>query len=125
MYKLLSVDDEPINQAIIEELFSEQFTVILLTSGEECLAQIEQIKPDLILLDVSMPGLNGYQTCQALKAQENYKNIPIFFISARGTLDDKLKGYKAGGDSYIIKPFNHTELEKKIKQTIMRTQQTK
>lgn len=118
MYKILSVDDEPINQVIVEELFSSKFEVTLAASGEECLTQIEAIKPDLILLDVSMPGIDGYQTCRTLKAKESTRHIPIVFVSARSTLEDKIKGDEAGGQDYITKPFNHSELEVKIKQLI-------
>ena len=117
-HKILSVDDEPINQAIVEELLGESFEVALLSSGEECLSDIEKIQPELILMDVSMAGIDGYQTCRELKNRSKTRNIPIIFVSARSTLDDKIKGYNAGGYDYITKPFNHAELEHKIKQTI-------
>ena len=118
MHKILSVDDEPINQAIVEELFSTTFDVILASSGEECLQNIDSIKPDLILLDVSMVGMDGYETCRELKKDEKTRNIPIIFVSARGSLEDKIKAYDAGGYDYIIKPFNHSELEIRIEDTI-------
>ncbi len=118
MYKILSVDDEPINQAIIEELFSHRFNMAFASSGEECLANIEQIQPDLILLDVSMQGIDGYETCRELKKINNACDIPVIFVSARGTLEDQINGYKAGGCDYISKPFDHDQLEIKIKQII-------
>jgi len=118
MYKILSVDDEPINQAIVEELFRSKFDVVLAESGEECLEKIHEINPDLILLDVSMVGLDGYETCQALKKDVNTQNIPVIFVSARGSLEDITKAYEAGGYDYIIKPFNHLKLEKRIDETI-------
>jgi len=118
MYKILSVDDEPINQAIVEELLGQHFDVGLVSSGEECLSKIDSIKPELILMDVSMPGIDGYETCCKLKAQERTRHIPVYFVSARSTLEDKIKGHEAGGHDYITKPFNHTELEAKIEQTI-------
>lgn len=124
MHKILSVDDEPINQVIVEELFSSQFEVALLSSGEECLSQIKHIKPALILLDVSMPGIDGYQTCSTLKADESTRHIPIVFVSARSTLEDKIKGYVAGGQDYITKPFNHSELGLKIEQLIKSASKT-
>ncbi|WP_198265429.1 response regulator [sulfur-oxidizing endosymbiont of Gigantopelta aegis] len=111
MYKLLSVDDEPINQAIVEELFATTFDVSLASSGEECLKNIHDIQPDLILLDVSMLGMDGYETCQALKKDTLTQHIPVIFVSARGTLEDKIKAYEVGGYDYITKPFNHSELE--------------
>ncbi|MDX2506186.1 MAG: response regulator [Gammaproteobacteria bacterium] len=124
MYKILSVDDEPINQAIVEELFHDYFEVSLVSSGEKCLTAIDSIKPELILMDVSMPGIDGYQTCRELKARESTRHIPIIFVSARSTLEDKIKGYEAGGDDYITKPFNHSELQVKIEQTIKAARQS-
>lgn len=124
MHKILSVDDEPINQAIVEELFNEQFDVALVSSGEECLQEIDRIKPELILMDVSMPGIDGYQTCRELKIHQSNRQIPVIFVSARSTLEDKIKGYEAGGHDYITKPFNHAELEIKIKHTIKTVKQS-
>ena len=118
MYKLLSVDDDPINQAIVEELFSAKYEIALASSGEQCIQNINSIKPDLILLDVSMIGMDGYETCRELKKNSNTSHIPVIFVSARGTLEDKIKAYEAGGHEYITKPFNHSELEVKIEQSI-------
>ncbi len=118
MYRILSVDDEPINQIIVEELFSDRYEVYLADSGEECLKTVENIKPQLILLDVSMSGMDGYTTSLLLKENDKTKNIPVIFVSARSTLEDKLKGYAAGGHDYITKPFDHHELTIKINQLI-------
>ncbi len=123
MHKILSVDDEPINQSIIEELFSSNFEIFLVSSGEECLQQIKNIKPDVILMDVSMQGIDGYVTCRELKKIDQIRDIPVIFVSARGTLEDKIKGHEAGGYDYITKPFNHSELEVKIKRVITNLKQ--
>jgi len=123
MHKILSVDDEPINQSIIEELFSSNFEIFLVSSGEECLQQIKNIKPDVILMDVSMQGIDGYVTCRELKKIDQIREIPVIFVSARGTLEDKIKGHEAGGHDYITKPFNHSELEVKIKRVITNLKQ--
>jgi DNA-binding response OmpR family regulator/gas vesicle protein len=118
MHRILSVDDEPINQIIVEELFSDLYDVHLASSGEECLKTIDDIKPQLILLDVSMFGMDGYTTSILLKKRDSTKNIPVIFVSARSTLEDKIKGYEAGGHDYITKPFDHNELTIKINQLI-------
>lgn len=123
MYKILSVDDEPINQAIVEELFRTKFNVFLVASGEECLEKIHDIQPDLILLDVSMEGLDGYDTCRELKKNGDTQNIPVIFVSARGSYEDKIRAYAAGGYDYVIKPFNHQKLEIRINETINRPRQ--
>jgi len=124
MHKILSVDAEPINQSIIEELFSSNFEIFLVSSGEECLQQIKNIKPDVILMDVSMQGIDGYVTCRELKKIDQIRDIPVIFVSAHGTLEDKIKGHEAGGHDYITKPFNHSELEVKIKRVITNLKQT-
>lgn len=118
MYRILSVDDEPINQMIVEELLGDHYDVHLASSGEECLKTIDDIQPELILLDVSMSGMDGYSTSLLLKEKENTKHIPVIFVSARSTLEDKINGYKAGGHDYITKPFDHNELTIKINQLI-------
>ncbi|MCP3851114.1 MAG: response regulator [Gammaproteobacteria bacterium] len=118
MHKILSVDDEPINQAIVEELFRSKFDIVLAESGEECLEKIHDINPDLILLDVSMVGLDGYETCRVLKENKSTQNIPVIFVSARGSFEDITRAYEAGGYDYILKPFNHLKLEKRIDDTI-------
>lgn len=114
MHKILSVDDEPINQTIVEELFGDTYDISLVSSGEECLEKIDCIQPAIILLDVSMPGIDGYETCRQLKQRESSKKIPVIFVSARSTLEDKISGYEVGGYDYITKPFDHTELAIKI-----------
>ncbi len=124
MYKILSVDDDPINQAIVEELLSTIYDIALASSGEECIQNISSIKPALVLLDVSMTGMDGYETCRELKKDENTRHIPVIFISAHGSLEDKIKAYEAGGHDYISKPFNHSELELKIKHTIKTNKQS-
>ena len=118
MHRILSVDDEPINQIIVEEIFSDRYDVRLASSGEECLNTVDDIQPQLILLDVSMSGMDGYTTSLLLKERQNTKNIPVIFVSARSTLEDKIKGYEAGGHDYITKPFDQNELAGKINQLI-------
>jgi CheY-like chemotaxis protein len=122
MYKILSVDDEPINQIIVEELLGTEFDISLVSSGEECLEEIDRIKPDLILMDVSMPGIDGYQTCRELKLRQSTQHIPVVFVSALSSIEDMMLGYEAGGYDYISKPFNHFALENKIKDTITNLQ---
>lgn len=111
---ILAVDDEAFNLQIIEELLCDKFEVHCLDSGESCLENIEKINPSILLLDVSMPGLDGYQVCQAIKENPNTRNIAVMFLSARSTLDDRIAGYNAGGEDYIVKPFAREELEAKL-----------
>ena len=113
--KILSVDDEPTNQLVIDEILEDDYEVKLVGSGEECLENVEKFAPDLILLDINMPGIDGYTTCERLKDNPATKFIPVIILSALSTTDEKLRGYEVGADDYIPKPFDHDELLSKIK----------
>ncbi|THB75220.1 MAG: response regulator [Gammaproteobacteria bacterium] len=115
---ILSVDDSPINQQIIKEILEDQYNIELAFSGEECLKLTPVVSPNLILLDVSMPGLDGYETCKKIKSTPDLQNIPVIFVSAKVSRDHKLQGYEAGGYDYITKPFNYNELVAKIKNVL-------
>lgn len=78
--------------------------------GKEALEKVKQMKPDLILLDIMMPHLNGYQVCQKLKADHETKNIPVIMLSAKTQKVDQLSGKEAGANGYISKPFEFSEL---------------
>jgi len=113
-YKILSVDDEPTNQLVIDEILEDDYEVKLVYSGEECLENVKDFKPDLILLDINMPGIDGYETCTKLKDDPETKSIPVLILSALSTTEEKLKGYEVGAVDYISKPFDHDELISKI-----------
>ncbi len=111
---ILCVDDEPVNLTIMEELLQDRYELNLAKSGETCLQQVEVQKPDLILLDVNMPDMDGLETCARLKADTETAEIPIIFVSALASHDELMAGYEAGGDDYITKPFSEEILQKKI-----------
>lgn len=111
---ILCVDDEPINLTIMEELLQDQFELFTTNSGDGCLQQVQAQKPDLILLDVNMPDMDGLETCQSLQADPESADIPIIFISALASHAELMAGYEAGGDDYITKPFSEEILRKKI-----------
>ena len=115
---ILSVDDSPINQEIIKEILQDDYKIELAFSGEECLKVAPIVSPNLILLDVSMPGLDGYETCKKIKATADLQKIPVIFISAKISKDHKLQGYEAGGYDYITKPFEFNELTAKVKNVL-------
>ena len=115
---LMSVDDEEDNQFIIQMLFEESYELKAAHSGEECLEMLKSCTPDLILMDVAMPGIDGYETCHQLKQNPNLKDVPVIFLSARIQAEDRIKGYQAGGHDYMVKPFDHEELIAKVKKTI-------
>lgn len=111
---ILSVDDESLNQDMIETYLNKNYEIKTLSNGQECLDDIEYKIPDLILLDVNMPVLNGLDTCKKLRESEKYKDVIIMFVSANDSPEERLQGYKSGGDDYITKPIVKAELLSKI-----------
>ncbi len=111
---ILCVDDEPINLAIMEEMLLDSYELTLAANGEDCLKQVAARKPDLILLDVNMPDMDGLEICRCLRADSETTEIPIIFVSVLASHEELLAGYEAGGDDYITKPFSEEILQKKI-----------
>jgi|GEM_PF-140251 len=107
------VDDKLENRELLTMLLSD-YTLHIAESGKECLELLNRIKPDIIFLDVLMPEMDGYQVCESIRKDESSRDIPIIFVSALNTLDDRLKGYEAGGDDYIGKPYDIKELLHKL-----------
>ena len=117
MKKILIVDDE---QDIVESLKfvleSADFTCYCAFNGEDGLRLAKEIIPDLIILDVMMPKINGYKISRLLKYDAKYKNIPILMVTARTQEEDKLIGEETGADEYITKPFELDEVVKKVEE---------
>lgn len=111
--KILVVDDEQ-HIVTLVKLILQNYEIHGAYSGLEALEKIKKEVPDIIILDLMMPGLTGYEVCQRLKANALTQHIPIIILSAKGELNDKLKGVKVGADDYLTKPFDPMELEAKI-----------
>lgn len=108
---ILIVDDNPDNCRILTRLLTSQgYQVWTAKSGNEALAMAEQNLPDMILLDIMMPGMDGYQVCRRLKAEKRTSDIPVLFISALDQIPDKVSAFQAGGLDYITKPFELEEV---------------
>ncbi|MCP4698353.1 MAG: response regulator [Gammaproteobacteria bacterium] len=109
--KILVVDDKLTNLAFLDMILEKDgFDVLLAKSGEVALETAKKSKPDLILLDVTMPGWDGYETCRHLKEEAGLAKIPVLFVSALTAKEDKLRGFKAGGVDFVSKPFQEEEL---------------
>jgi DNA-binding NtrC family response regulator len=105
------VDDTPTNLEILVKVFDKQgYEVFVATDGESALEQISATRPDLILLDVMMPGLDGFETCQRLKANPATADIPVIFMTALTETLDKVKGFQVGAVDYVTKPIQHEEV---------------
>jgi len=108
---VLIVDDTPSNLEIIENYLQESgLSTFIATSGEIAIKRAEYLQPNLILLDIMMPGLNGFETCKILKSSEKTKNIPIIFMTALTDIENKKKGFEVGAVDYITKPIEKHEL---------------
>jgi phosphoserine phosphatase RsbU/P len=108
---VLLVDDNLSNlKLLLGVLQGQGLAVSVARSGTEALERLLHLTPDLILLDVLMPGLNGFDTCRCIKAQSAYRDIPILFMTALTDIDSKLQGFAAGGVDYVTKPFETSEV---------------
>ena len=113
--KILIVDDDEINVEILKELLEESYALATVTSGQECMEEIGKFKPDLVLLDIVMPGMDGYETCRQIKSDPKSETTHIILVSSKTSVESRLKGYEVGTDDYIVKPFDNDELLAKIK----------
>jgi len=113
--KILVVDDEIYIVHILDfSLGIEGYEVMTALDGEQALAKVSQEKPDLIVLDIMMPKLDGYETCKALKSNPGTKDIPVILLSAKGRNVDQKVGFEVGADDYITKPFSPRKLVERI-----------
>ncbi|MEW5893595.1 MAG: response regulator [Pseudomonadota bacterium] len=111
--KILITDDDPIVASMLEAALADDFEVKIAGSGEACLQLVPDYKPDLVLLDIEMPGMDGYATCQALQEQSAVHFVPVIFVSSHDSLEERLRAYEVGGVDFIIKPFEPEELLQK------------
>ncbi len=125
--RVLIVDDERINIKVLGELLSENYFVCVASSGKDALraARSIEVTPDLILLDIQMPGMDGYETCEQLRMIENTRHIPVIFISGLEDPSDKVKAFLSGGVDYITKPFHGEEVMARVQTHLMLQNQMK
>ncbi|MCQ8879137.1 response regulator [Pseudoalteromonas shioyasakiensis] len=112
---VLAIDDDKYVHHVIEESLAGFCKLIHAKSGEEGLRQAFKYNPDIILLDIEMPGKTGYEVCRELKANEQTKDTPVMFLSGKSELAERVKGYNLGASDYIVKPFNAEELMARIR----------
>jgi DNA-binding response OmpR family regulator len=108
--KILAVDDNPDNTAIVEELFQENYDLRTAATGDEALKIALDFQPDIILLDIMMPGMDGYEVCQRLREYPSLADAKIIMVTAKGALEDRVKGYEVGANDFITKPFTEENI---------------
>ncbi len=113
-YKILIVDDDPMNIDILMDDLEDLYVLQSAESGEEALQIIPEFHPDLILLDIMMAGIDGYEVCRRIRADNHYNAIKIILISGRAMEDERQKGYVVGADDYVTNTYEVEEIVEKI-----------
>jgi len=121
--RILVVDDEIYIVHILEfTLTMEGYEVITAADGEEALRKIEATRPDLVVVDIMMPKMDGYEVCRRIRQDEETKKLPVILLSAKGRPIDRETGLEVGADDYMVKPFSPRRLLEKIKDLLQRQQ---
>ena len=117
--RILVVDDSPTERFFLSELLVKNgYLVSMAESGEEAVVQAKLTMPDLIVMDVVMPGRNGFQACRDLKSDDRCKDIPIILCTSKGNESDKFWGQQQGANGYIVKPFKGEDLLAAVKKVM-------
>ena len=114
--KILVVDDDAFVRKPLESILEQGgFEAMTATNGAECLERLEHDRPDLILLDVVMPGADGFEVCRAIKGEARYAEIPVILMSARARGSDQQRGFELGATGFVSKPYRPAELLEQVR----------
>jgi len=118
---LIAEDERDIRDLVVFSLRFGGFEVVEATNGQEAVEQAQKVMPDLILMDVRMPKMTGYDACKQLKSMEDTKHIPVIFLSAKGQEQERQQGMEAGAEEYILKPFAPEDLVNMVRKVLQKT----
>ncbi len=113
-------DDDLVSRTLQRALKHYDYQVMTASSGIEGLQLARRHRPDLFILDIMMPGVDGYQVCRQIRGDPLLQDAPVLFLTAKAKDEDKIEGFRAGGDDYLVKPFNMQELELRVKAILRR-----
>ncbi len=117
---ILLVDNDPdILEVLERRLISKEFRVVTALSGETALKVVKSHKPDLAILDLKLPGMDGYEFCRRLKKDRRYRDIPIIMLTVKDQAEDKLQGIEAGADAYLTKPYVSDRLLREVERQLL------
>lgn len=117
--KVLLVDDEPNILTALEFILKQQgLKVDKAMNGERALHMMEIFRPNIVVLDVMMPGMDGFEVAKTIRSNPNYEDVRIIFLTAKGTIEDKMTGYANGGEIYLTKPFENEEVIQIINEVV-------
>lgn len=122
--KILLVDDQPINITMLRNCLADDYKIFIATNGKNALTIALKEKPDLILLDVKMPEMDGYEVCKKLKAEPATEHIPVIFVTAKTDVDDEAKGLAVGAIDYLTKPVNQDIVKARVRNHILLQERT-
>lgn len=123
--KIVVADDEPFILSALQDTLSEQYTVYTATNGKIAIEEVKNVNPDLIILDIMMPEMDGLEACKILKRDKDASTIPIILLTAKGQITDIEKGFKAGADAYVVKPFSPARLIEKVEEIFEKVEMRK
>lgn len=119
--RILVVDDDAVNRKVVSVTLSKVgYKVLTAPNGPEALEQVDSIQPNLIILDVMMPGMDGYEVCRRLRLKPSFTHLPVMMLTANDTLEQKIEGFEAGADDYMVKPFQPAELQARVQALLRR-----
>lgn len=121
---ILLVDDEPINISVLAEFLAQEYRILFAKTGLEALAMVHEKKPDLVLLDIGLPDISGYDVCLKIKTNQSTQNIPVVFSTAKDSAEDEVIGLNLGASDYITKPFNINLIKARVRNQIRLKQKT-
>jgi DNA-binding response OmpR family regulator len=113
--KVLIVDDEPMNVELLQAYLGSEYDTVSASNGTEALEKVNEEKPDIVLLDIMMPEMNGYEVCKIIKTSEVTKFLPVVMVTALSNREDRIKGVEVGADDFLIKPVDKVELTARIR----------
>lgn len=121
---LLVVDDQPVNIQLLYAILADDYEIIMATNGDDALRLCEELDPDLILLDIQMPGLSGFDVCQRIKESETQRDTPIIFITAQTKDSEETRCLRAGAVDFIAKPYNAEVVKARVRTHVRLKQQS-
>lgn len=123
--KIVVADDEPFILSALQDTLSDSYSVTTASNGAEAIRLAQKVMPDLIILDVMMPEMDGLDACKNLKRDKLTATIPVILLTAKGQITDIEKGFKSGADAYVVKPFSPARLIEKVEEIFEKVEMRK